>query len=568
MTPAHVDIRAAQVPMRDGAQLSATLYLPEPRSAPTPCVLSLTPYVADTSHERGIYLATHGLGFVVVDVRGRGNSEGTFRPFIQEARDGYDAIEWLAAEAFCNGDVGMCGGSYLGYAQWATAKEFPPHLKTIVPTAAPCLGVDFPMRNNIFYPYLARWLCLTRGRTLQIKSFSDASLWSQTYRRWHESGAAFQALDQAAHQPCATFQEWIINPEQGPYWDAYNPTPQNYADLSLPILTLTGSYDDDQAGALEHYRQHTAHASPEAAARHYLVIGPWDHAATSTGASEFGGLQFGSASQIDLPKLHRDWYAWTLEGGPKPEFLEKRVAYYVMAADRWQYADTLEDATAKHTPLHLASGGSANDMFLSGSLLPAISHGPPDQFTYDPRDLHGAEVSAEAQADASSITDQTLVFALSGRLLVYHSAPFAEDTEITGFFKLTAWIAIDCPDTDLYASVYEITAEGISIRLSSDALRARYRADLRTPRLIDTKEPQRYEFSRFTFVSRRIARTHRLRLVISPVGRLIDSTFTQKNYNNGGIIADETVASARPVTVRLFHDAARPGTLYMPIGTP
>ena len=243
MTPARVDIRSAQVPMREGTHLSAIVYLPEPRSAPLPCVLSLTPYGADTSHERGIDFATHGLGFVVVDVRGRGNSEGTFRPFIQEASDGYDVVEWLAAQAYCNGAVGMCGSSYLGYAQWATAKEFPPHLKTIVPTAAPCLGVDFPMRNNIFYPYLARWLCLTRGRTVQIKSFSDASYWSQLYRRWHESGAAFQALDQAldhapdqaARQPSATFQEWISHPEQGPYWDAYNPTPQHYANLSLPI---------------------------------------------------------------------------------------------------------------------------------------------------------------------------------------------------------------------------------------------------------------------------------------------------------------------------------------------
>ena len=133
---------------------------------------------------------------------------------------------------------------------------------------------------------------------------------------------------------------------------------------------------------------------------------------------------------------------------------------------------------------------------------------------------------------------------------------------------MTAWIAIDCPDTDLYVAVYEITADGTSIRLSTDALRARYRTDLRTPRLIDSKDPQRYDFSRFTFISRRITRTHRLRLVISPVGRLIDSTFTQKNYNNGGIVSHETVASARPVTVQLFHDPARPSALYMPMGTP
>ena len=139
-----------RIPLRDATELSANLYLPAELAGPVPCIVTLTPYVADTSHERAMYFAERRLGCVVVDVRGRGNSQGTFQPYLQEARDGFDVVEWVAMQSFCNGSVGMCGGSYLGYAQWATAKERPPHLKTIVPTAAPCLGVDFPLRNNIF----------------------------------------------------------------------------------------------------------------------------------------------------------------------------------------------------------------------------------------------------------------------------------------------------------------------------------------------------------------------------------------------------------------------------------
>ena len=82
--------------------------------------------------------------------------------------------------------------------------------------------------------------------------------------------------------------------------------------------------------------------TPEARDRHYLVIGPWDHAGTRTPQAQVGGLKFGTASLVDLPKLHLDWYAWTMQGGAKPEFLQKRVAYYVMGADQWRYADTLE----------------------------------------------------------------------------------------------------------------------------------------------------------------------------------------------------------------------------------
>jgi len=554
--------------MSDGIELAATVYLPEATSAPIPCVLSLTPYGADTSHERGSYFATQGLGFVVVDVRGRGNSQGHFRPYLQEARDGYDAVEWLAAQPFCNGAVGMCGGSYLGYAQWAAAKEFPPHLTTIVPTAAPCLGVDFPLRNNIFYPYLVQWLCLVRGRTSQLKSFSDGSFWSRIYRRWHESGRSFRALDAAVGEPSTIFQEWVTHPEQGDYWDTYNPTPTQYSQLSLPILTITGSYDDDQAGALAHYRQHVLLATPAARERHYLVVGPWDHARTATASANFGGLPFGAASQIDLLNLHREWYAWTMEQGTKPAFLRNRVAYYVMGAERWRYANELEDVTAQHAPYYLDSKGHATDLFASGSLGSQPGEGPPDQFTYDPRELCAPEVECEAAADASSLTDQSVLFALSGRLLVYHSAPFAAATEVSGFFRLEAWLAIDCPDTDLYVCVYEITAAGTSIRLSTDAIRARYRTGLRSPRLIETREPQLYDFSHFTFVSRQIACGHRLRLVITPTGRLIDSTFTQKNYNGGSVVSEETVENARAVTVRLFHDVTRPGVLHVPLGHP
>ncbi len=120
-------------------------------------------------------------------------------------------------------------------------------------------------------------------------------------------------------------------------------------------MTITGSYDGDQPGALTHYREYMKNASAEGRARHYLIIGPWDHAATRTPRAEIGGLKFAPASLVDLPQLHLDWYAWTMQGGPKPQFLQKAVAYYVMGAERWRYADTLEAVTAKSLPYYLDS---------------------------------------------------------------------------------------------------------------------------------------------------------------------------------------------------------------------
>lgn len=112
-----------QVPLRDGVKLNATVYKPRTQAEPLPCVFTLTPYISQSYHERGMYFAANGYVFLTIDVRGRGNSEGRFTPLLQEAKDGRDVVEWLAKRSYCNGKITMWGGSYAGYNQWATAKE-------------------------------------------------------------------------------------------------------------------------------------------------------------------------------------------------------------------------------------------------------------------------------------------------------------------------------------------------------------------------------------------------------------------------------------------------------------
>jgi len=235
-------------------------------------------------------------------------------------------------------------------------------------------------------------------------------------------------------------------------------------------------------------------------------------------------------------------------------------------AERWCYAETLESVTVRSESYFLDSAGSTNDIFASGLLSLEPAKGKPDSYVYDPRDTSGPEVEAEACTTGAALTDQSVALALKGRQLVYHGAPFERDTEISGFFKLSAWIAIDCPDTDIYISVHEIGLDGSSIRLSTDAVRARYRNGLRTPELISTKEPLRYDFDGFTFVSRLIKRGHRLRLVIAPMGRILETTFAEKNYNAGGVVAEESAQDGRPVTVVLHHDRDHPSALFVPLG--
>ena len=153
----------AQIPLRDGTRLGATIYRPKGSKARTPVIFTLSPYVADTYHERAAYFARNGYCFALVDCRGRGNSTGNFEPFTNEDHNGYDVVEWLARQSWSNGKVAMWGGSYAGYDQWATLKESPPHLETIVPAASCYPGVDVPFLQNIWYSYMLQWLTLTSG---------------------------------------------------------------------------------------------------------------------------------------------------------------------------------------------------------------------------------------------------------------------------------------------------------------------------------------------------------------------------------------------------------------------
>lgn len=549
-----------KIPMRDGVRLNATVYKPK-GDEPAPAIFTLTPYIADSYHSRAYYFAQQGYAFLLVDCRGRGNSEGSFEPFVNEGRDGHDIVEWLAGQPWCDGSVTMWGGSYAGFNQWATLKESPPHLKTIVPAAAAHAGIDFPFFKNIFYAYEMQWLTLTSGVTGNSDLFDEASFWIEKFRELYLDQRPFKELDQVVGNSSTYFQTWLQHPTPDDYWDRLALTPGEYGQIGIPILTITGHYDDDQPGAMQFYRSHMEWGSPEGRAQHYLIIGPWDHAGTRTPSQEFGGLKIGEACMLDLNKLHKEWYDWALKGGPKPEFLKKRVAYYVMGAEEWKYADSLEDIPVTKKRLYLNSDqDGTNDVFRSGWLdEESPTQSEPDRYVYDPLDLRPAEMEREEVKDY--LTDQRYDLNLYGNGLVYHSAPFEADTEVSGYVRLVVWISLDVPDIDFTVTLSEITLDGGRIQLTQDMLRARYRQSLRQETLVVPGEINCYEFDTFMFFSRRISRSSRLRMVISSP----NSIYYQKNYNSGGVVAEESAEDARTAHVVLYHDSEHPSYLEIPV---
>ena len=574
--PADYDLRwGVKIPMRDKVELNATLYLPKtPDGSPpkTPVIFTLTPYISDTYHARAAYFASHGYAFALVDVRGRGNSGGEFEPFANEPRDGHDVVEWLAQQPFCNGKVAMWGGSYAGFDQWATAKEFPPHLATIVPAAAAHPSLDYPSVNNIGMTYDMQWFTLTSGRAAQDNLFGDQKFWSTKFLDAYKKHIPFKSLDSFVGNPSLNFQRILKHSVADAYYDAMVPTREQFQKITLPILTITGQYDGDELGALSFYRDHLANAPPEARAKHFLIIGPWDHAGTRTPTNEVGGVKFGSAAIVDLNDLHRQWYDWTMRNGPKPEFLRNQVAYYSLAPGNsgangeWKYADDFETLVANPKTFYLDSkNGDANGVFRSGSLTEKQPSEGSDAFTYDPLDTtRGERVDGTDPKEKTAVLDQTYALSIGSDGLVYHTEPLPNETPFIGCPQLTLWVSIDTPDADLQAHLYEIQPDGTSIALWSDIRRLRYREALREPKLVKPGEIVKCEFAPGLFVARRLMKGSRLRLVVSSP----NSIFWQKNYCSGGVVAEETAKDARTCHVQIYHDAAHASAIQLPLREP
>jgi putative CocE/NonD family hydrolase len=566
-----------KIPLRDKVELNATLYFPKTPdgSAPkTPVVFTLTPYISDTYHPRAAYFASRGYVFALVDVRGRGNSAGEFEPFAQEPRDGHDVVEWLAQQPFCDGKVAMWGGSYAGFDQWATAKEFPRHLATIVPAAAAHPPLDYPSLDNVGETYDMQWFTFTSGKASQQNLFGDSKFWRTKFLDAYKKHIAFSTLDSFVGNPSKNFQRILSHPTADAYYDAMVPTPEQFKKISLPILTITGQYDGDELGAMTFYRDHMTNASPEARAKHFLIIGPWDHAGTRTPTDEVAGVKFGPGAIVDLNDLHRQWYDWTMKNGPKPQFLKNQVAYYLLAAGNtgangeWKYTDNFANLIANPKTFYLeTAAGMGNGVFRSGFLhesRPKEGEAmiPPGQFINDPLDTHrGEEVEGVEPKDKTAGIDQSFALCIGNDGLVYHSDPVSKETPLVGCPKVSLWVSIDTPDTDLQADLYEIQPDGTSISLWNDLRRLRYRESLREAKLVKPGEIVKCDFDPGLFVARRLMKGSRLRLVVySP-----NSIFWQKNYNSGGVVADETAKDARTAHIKVYHDAQHASSIALPL---
>ena len=549
-----------KIPMRDGVKLSATIYRDPKQTKPLPVIVTMTPYIAEHAAKQGLYFAQHGYVFVVVDARGRGNSDGVFVPGRVEAKDGYDTIEWLARQPWCDGQVATWGGSWLGFTQWSIAKEFPPHLKAMAPTAAVYPGVDYPQPNGIFMSYMLPWLTYVNGRALNSGLFEAGDLWTNAEWQQVSTGRPFQDLEDITGAKGTVFRTWLAHPREDSFWQAITPRPADYAKLQIPILTITGHYDGDQKGALTYYERHMAHGTKEATARHWLIIGPWDHGGTRRPKSELGGVSFGPGAAMSMEELHKAWYDHVLKGAPPPAFLKDRVACFIMGRNTWIYASDLKQIEGAPMKLELdAAGATSGDVMRSGRLL---AQAPPAPATVtllsDPRFLPARDELDDE--NPQYLKDQHDVYGDLRGQVVWHSAPLPAETVLAGRPRLQLQLASDQPDADLWITLFEVLPDGSATFLAGSAIRLRYRKGGVDATPMVPGKPERITVPALSFFARSIAKGSRLRLVVNAGPQF----GWQRNSHTGGDLISEPAAQGRVAKITIMTGPDSGSTLELP----
>ncbi|MDE0042728.1 MAG: CocE/NonD family hydrolase, partial [Candidatus Poribacteria bacterium] len=340
----HDDIRFmwdTPVPMRDGVKLSADIYLPA-AEVRYPVILLRTPYdnIAPRFVEIAQYFSGEGYVVVIQDVRGRFDSEGHFEPRINEGKDGYDTIEWIADQPWSNGKTGMMGVSYGGTVQWLAARECLPHLVTVVSTATGGMRWmhDENYMNGKFPVFQFRWLNMTGGRTMQHYPFEPLSS--------HQPGVAspynfnkiirtrpLKDADKAVGRTNTYWRTWLEHNTYDEYWQQMSF--EDYFDkVDIPALHITGWFDNCQWGELYMYNQMVAR-SP-AGDKQWLIIGPWDHAGTSNPQARLGDLTFTQEAVPDLKAIHLRWFDHWLKDEDNGQDAESKVKIFSMGNNVWR----------------------------------------------------------------------------------------------------------------------------------------------------------------------------------------------------------------------------------------
>jgi putative CocE/NonD family hydrolase len=554
----EVDVRVEHsltLAARDGTILTLDLLAPRAQGA-YPVVLIRTPYdkVAVRELQPGtkaglpydyeflMGLVTHGYVVAIQDVRGRFNSDGEWHPYVHEQEDGFDTVEWIVDQPWCDGNVGMVGRSYVGYVQWAAAAQRPRGLKAIVPIGAqPDLFVSgFPMLNGVFNLPMSEMVVAMGRRSFQIRDFMSSVMdKSHDYFRTLPIAAIPRA---AGGEPPSWWHEMMQHPTRDEYWrrGAYVDALE---EIEVAAMNVSGWYDLTLHGALENYRRVHESGAEHARTEQRLVMGPWAHWADVSAARD--GVDFGERAVGGLgPYITRFFDRW-LKGVDNGLDGDDRAHVFAMGANEWWSAPKWPFPGTEFTPFYLHADGRLS--------TDAPGDEGPDTYRHDPENpVEGAWSMHNGPVDDRGLADRPDV-------LTYTTDLLAQPLDVAGPLTFVLHASSSARDTDWHVRLVDVHPDGYAQFLAHGVLRARFRESFAEPSLLTPGRVERYEID-LTGTANRFLPGHRIRVEIA------SSWFPRYERNLGGGADNpffETDAIVAEQTI--FHDAARASWVVLPL---
>lgn len=548
----HVD-DSVLIKMPDGGQLAATIVRKSNASEKKPVILVYNIYPG-TDKMDAMGAANHDYVGVVVNTRGKRLSRDSIMPFERDADDAWHIIDWISKQPWCNGEIGMYGGSYLGFSQWSATKKLHPALKTVIPMVAVGPGIDFPDHNGIFMSYMLRWIhYVTNNKMTDIKDFSDSVKWNSLFARWYKSGASFRSLDSLDGSPNAIFQNWLNHPAYDQFWQNMTPQKDEFSKINIPVLTITGYYDDDQLGAFHYYREHHKW-NPNAGDNHYLLIGPYDHSGSQGYPRKtLVDYMIDSSAQIPIMDIVFQWFDHVLKGSAMPALLKDKVNFQVMGKNEWRNVPSLEKANNDTLTFYLAKGDAPGNYKLGtkkSSRKEFISQ------TVNMKERDFMKFEDDALAGVNRIMDT--VIRKSPDEMIFVSDPLPQTMEINGSAVADIFASVNKKDVDLVMHLYVQEPDGKYFYLNRNLQRASMAKDKTKRQLLVPGKIENIQMSNTFFTSKLVKKGSRIVITLG----INKSPGWQINYGSGKDVSDETIEDAgAPMQIRWYNNS----TIKIPV---
>ncbi len=551
--------------MRDGVILRADIYRPDV-ALRLPALLQRTPYSKNPNREDNAFrrMAERGYVVVVQDTRGRYMSAGVARPH-DEADDGYDTIEWVAALPYVNGRVGMFGTSYSATTQLMAAPLRPPHLVALSPASSYNSRYDMVFQGGAFY--IADGLNWNLGQAADVRrrrtqpslnrdgaiGMSAAERQSFNEWLWHMPLKTVSSPDLKEYAP--GYFTMLDHPSYDAYWQIFD-IESRHGEVEVPALHLTGWYDALLNGTLRNFAGLRAHArSPRAREGQRLIVGPWTHSGPTSRTTTIGTVDYGPAAGLDSDSLRFAWFNFWLNDESTGVLSRAPVRLFIMGTNVWRDEQEWPLARALPTPFYLHSAGGANSLTGNGTLSrSAPLDEPADRFEYDP--LNPVPTGARGGYSRSP-SDQREVEQRAD-VLVYTSAPLEAPLEVTGPIRAHLWVASSATDTDFTVKLVDVLPDGTARALSDGILRARYRKSRTTPALLIPNQPEELTID-VGATGNVFLVGHRIRIEVS------SSNFPRfdRNPNTGAPFGEGPPARRAQQTI--LHDRLHPSRIVLPV---